>query len=198
MDKQEISEKLYDGYLRCTAIFEMVGKPKEHVDKTLHDYMEQIKKAETVEVISEDFAEPTAVEGEMFSSFVETEFLVKDSASLVWFCFDYLPSSIEIIEPEQIKYRSVDFTSFLNDLQSRLHQFDMSVKTVSEENKKISRNTENLLKNAIKLAIGSGKTTVDKISPALGIPVEDLEKIMNSLVEANLIVKENDSFSLKN
>ena len=196
MDAKEIKEKVFDGYVHSSAIIEMVGKPKEHVEKTLKDYLATLKDQKDIELVKQDFSEPKEIEGEMFSAFVEIELLTKGVGKLVDFCFDYMPSSIEIIEPESVKYRSYDFTAFLNDLQSRLHDLDMTVKTVNETNKQLNRNTENLLKNSIKLAISSGSDTIDKISSVLGISKENLSNIMETLVTANLISKDGEKFSI--
>jgi len=44
------------------------------------------------------------------STFVDLEMLTKGSEKLVWFCFDYLPSSIEIIDPQHIRYSGKEFS----------------------------------------------------------------------------------------
>ena len=196
MDTKLIREKVSEGYIHISAIIEMVGKPKEHVDKTLRDYMKTIPEQKDIELVKEDYSEPKQIEGEMFSAFVEVEVLTKGAEKLFDFCFDFMPSSIEIISPESIRYSSQRFTGFLNDLQSRLHELDMTVKRVNETNKQLNRNTENLLKNSIKLAIKSGNSKLSDISKNLGIAEENLSKIMDTLVETNLLKKEGDSYKL--
>ncbi len=196
MEAKEIKEKVFDGHIHFSAIVEMVGKPKEHVEKTLKDYLKTIDEQKDIQLISEDFSEAKPVEGEMFSAFVEVEILAKGVDKVANFCFDYMPSSIEIIDPESIKYRSSDFTDFLNDLQSRLHDLDMTVKTVNETNKQLNANVENLLLNSIKLAIRSGQDTIEKISKSLGILPDNLKEIMRLAAESGVLQQNGDKFTI--
>ena len=194
MEPKEIKEKVYDGHIHFSAIVEMVGKPKEHVEKTLKDYIKTINEQKDIELIKEDFSEAKPVEGEMYSAFVEIELLSKGVSKIADFCFDYMPSSIEIIDPETLKYRSSDFTNFLNDLQSRLHDLDMTVKTVNETNKQLNTNIDNLLLNSIKLAIRSGHDTIEAISKSLGIAPDNLKEVMRIASESGVFSKQGERF----
>ena len=116
MDK--IKQKINEGWIHCNFIIEMLGKPKEHLEKTLKEYIELLKKDKTIEIIKEDYVEPEEKDG-LFTMFVELETLMKDTKRIVEFCFDYMPSSVEIIEPSNLNYSSNDFSDILNDLQAR-------------------------------------------------------------------------------
>ena len=197
MDKKEIREKIFEGYIHFTAIIEVLGKPKEHVEKALGDYLAKIKESEKLIFISEDVSEAKEVEGSMFSTFAEVELMAKGTDAVINFCFDYMPSSIEIVDPDVLKYSSKALTNFLNDLQTRLHNLDMLVKTTNSKNQALNRNTENLLKNSIKLAVNSGHDTLGKMSKVLGISESNLDKIVDMLVEAGSLVKDGDKLKLK-
>ena len=197
MDKKEIREKIFEGYIHFTAIIEVLGKPKEHVEKALGDYLAKIKESEKLIFISEDVSEAKEVEGSMFSTFAEVELMAKGTDAVINFCFDYMPSSIEIVDPDVLKYSSKALTNFLNDLQTRLHNLDMLVKTTNSKNQALNRNTENLLKNSIKLAVNSGHDTLGKMSKVLGISESNLGKIVDMLVEAESVVKDGDKLKLK-
>ena len=43
MEKNVMKQKLEAGYIRVHMIFELVGKPKEHVEKALKEYITAIK-----------------------------------------------------------------------------------------------------------------------------------------------------------
>ena len=50
-DKKEeinIKEKVDKGYVHARVILEMLGAPKEHIEQTLHDYIEDIKYAKEI------------------------------------------------------------------------------------------------------------------------------------------------------
>ena len=51
------------------------------------------------------------------------------------FCFDYLPSSVEILEPEYINEKSIDLAGVLNDLMLKLHEYNMVIRNLQAENK---------------------------------------------------------------
>ena len=44
-------------YIRCRIILETLGKPKEHIEKTLKSFVETIKKNQDYMVLKEEFAE---------------------------------------------------------------------------------------------------------------------------------------------
>lgn len=196
MKQAEINDKMSEGYVHARSILEMVGRPKEHIESTLNSYVEKIKNEEAFEVIKSDFEESKEVENEMFSTFVELEILAKSAEDLVWFCFDYMPSSIEIIEPEEIKYKTHEFTNFLNDLQTRLHNTDMVAKKLNATNMKLNANIAAMLNNSISMCIKNGQQTLEEISKGVGIRSEELSKILGSLVEAKKLKKEGEKYSL--
>ena len=49
------------------------------------------------------------------------------------FCFNFMPSSIEIIEPETNKLSSGSIEEMLNDVLAKLHQYDMALKRMIME-----------------------------------------------------------------
>ncbi|MBS3146459.1 hypothetical protein J4471_02065 [Candidatus Woesearchaeota archaeon] len=62
--------------------------------------------------------------------------------SVLNFCFDYLPSSVEIIQPENINERSVDFAGFINDLMLKLHEYNIVIRNLQAENKVLKMKLE--------------------------------------------------------
>ena len=115
----DIQEKLEKGYIHVKFIIEMGGKPKEHVEDTLKKYIEKIKQHEDYTVLKSDFAEAKEMKDQkgVFLAFTDMELLAKDPRALTGFCFDYMPSSIEIIAPEELKISSAHFSYIMNDLQ---------------------------------------------------------------------------------
>src|SRR3989344_1166139 len=86
--------------IRCRAIIEMLGAPKEYIDKILRDYIAKIKN-EGAKIVSERYEEAVQ-QDKLFSNFVEMEILFDKPSQLLSFCFESMPSSIEIIEPEAL------------------------------------------------------------------------------------------------
>ena len=63
-------------------------------------------------------AEVKKQEGEeLWACFAEIKFSTNKVENLVSFCFDYMPSIIEVIEPKELLFSEVEVSHFLNDLQ---------------------------------------------------------------------------------
>lgn len=130
-------------------------------------------------------------------TFAEIEILAKNTQSLMVFCFDYMPSSVEIIEPEEIVYKSVDFTDFLNDVQARLHAVNMGMQDHIEKNKNLVKNTSTILENFIKMLLRT-PMHISEINKYTGIREEELTRLLEVLIKNNKIVKSGDKYALKN
>jgi len=51
----EIETKSEKNHIRCKTIIEILGKPKEHVEKTIRMYVDNIKKDQDLIVLKESF-----------------------------------------------------------------------------------------------------------------------------------------------
>ena len=114
------------------AIIEILGSPKEQVEKAIGIVVDKLKKDKELRVDRVEVVEAKKVK-ELWSSFCELEINLKLS-KLLNFCFDYMPSSIEILEPDKLDLESMELGGFLNDLLARLHSYDMVVKNLKAEN----------------------------------------------------------------
>ena len=116
------------------AIFEILGSPKDHVEDTMKLVLDKIKEIEDVEIKSSETHEAKEVEGKLFSTFSEVEVQVKDIEVLMNICFNFMPSSVEILEPGKLLTDSNKLSNFFNDLLARLHKYDMLVKNLNAQN----------------------------------------------------------------
>jgi len=185
-------------HIRLRCIIEVLGKPKEHVEKTIKQYIEKIKEDPDLVVLKEDLAE-TKKQGEtMWSSFVELEMVIKGITKLVGFCFDYMPSSIDIIKPEEITFKSTSLAELINDLQARLHNLDMHLKKSNAENIFLRKNLNMSLKNVITVILAvKGKLDILSLSKLAGIEEKELKKFLDKLIEDNTIKLSEGFYSLK-
>ncbi len=199
MATEELSgkERLEQGWIRTSAIIEVLGKPKEHVEQMLKDYVKQIHEKKEIRVIKEEFEPAKKQKETLFSTFVDIEFWAKNVAELVWFCFDFMPSSVEVIEPETINYKSHDFSGFLNDLQARLHNLDMIIKKFSAESGVLQRNTKQLLRNIVLIALKEKDSTIDELASYVGIEPKKLGPFLKEMEEEALVENKEGSYSKK-
>jgi len=130
-----IKEKIEKGHIHAVIIIEILGRPPEYVEESLNKIIETIGKESGVEIINKKIYPPKAVEKqELFSSFSEVELLAENFKKLLDIIFTYLPSSIEVIAPEEMRIKLNDVNAFVNDLTARLHRYDALAKTMIMQN----------------------------------------------------------------
>jgi hypothetical protein len=107
-------------------IIEIAGRPAEHVKEALKTHIGQLKSSKTVKLISENYSEPKRIEAEqeIYTCFAEVEIETVRFLDMVNLIFDFMPSSFELISPEEIDFNLTDATSMLNTLSGRLHKYD--------------------------------------------------------------------------
>jgi hypothetical protein len=182
--------------IKARVIIEMLGAPKGHIQQTLKLYIEKIKNEEkniTVEKV--DYAEPKE-QDKLWGVFAELDLQFVGLPDVVWFCFDYMPSSIEIFEPEELYYERSAMTDFLNDLQGRLHTFDGVIKSLSAENKVIKKNGLTLARNVVLVCLEKGPRTLAEISKLSGMPEAHIKKFVMILVREGRILEKEGTYQL--
>ncbi len=116
-------------------ILELMGAPKEHVEETMKSVIQKVKDNQATEVINEQLFDAKEVEGKPFwSTFCEFEIKFDNLDVLIGFCFDFMPSSVEITDPKKLGIDDETMSNLINDLLARLHQYDMMVKNLHAEN----------------------------------------------------------------
>jgi len=193
-NRAQIAERLDQGWLHAKVIVEVLGAPKEYVSKTLKQYTNKIKKEKGIEVLKLKISRPKETK-KLFSTFADIEMLVKDASTLAFFCFDYMPSSIEVIDPTTFTYNAHDFSTFFNDLQARLHKLDMMVKNITAHNKNLLKNANLLLRNNMMIVLKEGEMDIEKLSKKVGIPKEQLEPFAEEIVQEGWIKKKGGKYS---
>lgn len=140
MDSAEIKERIGQGAIRAKIIIEIVGRPKEKVEEVIKERSETFEKQFTV--LEKETAEAKKVSEKFFSSFVEAEILFKNFTELLGFTFDNMPSSIEIIEPEKITEDANLMNDLMNDLATKLHQYNEAILKLKAANALIKKKQE--------------------------------------------------------
>ena len=172
------------------VIVEVAGKPKEHVENSIKIVLDNIKKEKGIKALKMKIFKPKECDN-YFSSFAELELEFEDPEYLVGMCFDYLPSSVEIIEPDEINIDSRGMAGLLNDMLAKLHNASMAVSQISAENENLKLNGEGLLKNIIMLSIGKSEKTIEEISKEVGIKPANLLPFVEKYVkDGNISLKE--------
>ncbi|MBI2541990.1 hypothetical protein HYV80_04740 [Candidatus Woesearchaeota archaeon] len=182
-------------HIRCRAIIEVLGKPKEHVENAIKEYIEHIKQDSELVILNEEYSDAEE-HGSLWSKFVEIELVVKGTKKLIAFCFEYMPSSLEILKPEHLVMTNPELSSFLNDLQARLHDVDMVVKKLKAENDFLRLNMNAILHNSILICLKVSRLSIEQISQITGVDKKEIEIFVEKMLKENKIKKEDELYTL--
>tara|TARA_Y100000031_G_C8136731_1_gene345613 strand:- start:93 stop:779 length:687 start_codon:yes stop_codon:yes gene_type:complete len=200
ISKADLNDYLEKGCLHIRVILEVLGasktmKSEDYVTDLLVKLVEKMKKESDTIFTKEHFSKPKK-QTKLYATYAELELIVKDVPSLIALCFDYLPSSVEIMEPEKMALQSSDLSGFLNDLQARLHKMDAIVKQGAANNKNLLRNTNLLLRNLIIITLTyKGPTKLDKLSQYIGVGKEQLESFLKEMINDEWIREEDGKYA---
>jgi len=132
--------------LRTLFIFEILGKPAEHIKKSLNDIVDQLGKQKGVEIVRREVHEPKIVENkeqenkvivgeELCSTFAEVEIITEDIKLVLAIVLNMLPSHVEILAPSDYRFKNFELSSFLTELTVKMHKFDEIAKiSIIEKN----------------------------------------------------------------
>ncbi len=175
---------------RC--IVEIMGAPKEFIAKKLQEHVDKLKQ-DNLDVQLEKYAEPVQND-KLFTQFVELQIAFKDVQELLDFCFDSMPSSVEILSPDKLQLDMAYFEQLVNDLQAKLHQTDMMLKGLQAQKQVLDRNAMNILHNFIKFVCRTKPQSIEELSQLLGLGVPELQPFVEGLVKKGALKKEDKVF----
>lgn len=176
------SERISKGQVFAKVIIEMLGAPKEHIEGTLKKYIEKLKKeSKSYEIMNADFVEATP-QGRFFSAFTELDIWFNKPIDLINFCFDSMPSSVDIMRPDDLSISAKALTDLVNDMQARLHEIDMVVKKVKAENKLLDSNSTAVFRNFIMYVLKQGEKSLEELGECMGVVGKELKPFMDKLI----------------
>jgi len=116
------------------VIVEIIGAPKEHVDSVVEQVVDSLKDRDGVKLLTSKTFEPAETENKLWSGFCEMEIQTSTISKLMDFCFDFMPSSVEILHPTETEMKAMDVQNLMNDMLGRLHHYNTIIKTLHAEN----------------------------------------------------------------
>jgi len=180
--------------ITALMIIEMIGRPKEHLEETFKEYIKKMGSEKDVTLINEKIHEPkkieykpdekkeeTNVEAELFLTFAEIEIESKDIITLMRIIFNYLPSHVELISPEYLELKNIDFNELFNEVIRRIHEYDNITKSVLMKNKIMHDQFQQIINNLKKPVIKTEEN----------LPKEVEEKTEESNIKPKKLDKKN-------
>jgi len=195
ISEKEMKEMLDDEYFLARAILEIVGKPKEHIETSLHDYISKISKESKFFLVESNIEEALEVESDkdMYSTFAEIEFLTKDLTDLMGFVIDYMPSSIEVVQPAGMSVQASFLSNMLTELAGKLHLIDGVLKKTNAENQLMSKSLGIMIQNSILILLNLGPRTIEKIGEAIGVQKDQCEVFLKKLLDDDKIIFDDET-----
>jgi len=161
--------------IKTLFIFEILGKPPEHIKESLEKMIDQISKQKGLEVtkrivhdpklVEKKEAEPKneetnkLIEQEIYSTFAEVEIVTEDIKLIIAIVLNMLPSHVEIIEPAEFMFSNQEFSALMSELTIRMHKYDEVTKYLMlERNELLNKLNE---KDKM-IGVGEEKDAVEK------------------------------------
>ena len=165
--------------IKAVMMYEMMGRPKEHLKKSLEEFIDKIAEGKNIEITKKEIKEPVAVEmekklsQELFTTFAEIEFEFETLNQVFQVVMNTLPANIEILEPTEMRLKSFEASTILSEMAVKLHQYDEVAKVITME--------QNML-------VGKVKELQAKVKE-LGGDVKDSDKKEGNVEEEKVEVK---------
>lgn len=130
------------------AIIDVAGKPSQAVEDALERVSKQLEEKENVEIIEILKAEPE-LQNEtsgMYTAFLEIELEFKYIRDAMNFVVEYLPTSIEILEPAKLNVTNEELNDVINDMThfqikniNEIHRLKVANHGLSKELKELKK-----------------------------------------------------------
>jgi len=147
-ENSEVTEKKMNSHekIRAMMILDIIGRPPEHLVKSLEKLIEDIGKEQGVVIKSKSIKEPVIMKEnkEFYSTFAEIEVEVEDIPYLAILMFKYMPAHIEVISPETINLSNNGWSDILSELVRRLHAYDEVARIMQIEHQELMNKFQEL------------------------------------------------------
>ncbi len=162
--------------IRANVIFEMMGRPPNHLEAVMADFLKKLGEEKGIKLISKTVNDARKVEEkdkdgkkikfekdkELFTTFADVELEFDEFLGLLRILFVYMPSHIEITSPDKFDVAHIDMTMMLNEITGKLHQYDAIAKNAMMHNQ-ILANRVQMLEKAIQNGAGMGFVPVNQV-----------------------------------
>lgn len=163
--------------IRALMIIEVAGRPPEHLSEAIRAHIDKLNFIKGVKLVSATHATPKKIEEEkdLYTTFSEVEVQTDSLQKLLDIVFEFMPSSIEILDPSEVIFDIQETTNILNDITSRLHKYDEVAKIAQFQIQSLNQKLQqfqranvpanNQLIQPLKISVGEEKKPEDKKAP---------------------------------
>ncbi len=126
---ETVKKRMKEGWIRAWVAVEVLAVNKEAADSSLRIHMEKMGKEDCCMVYKQEFKETDKVPHpfergkDAYSKVVEAELIARRFEDLLFIVMNYAPSSIEILEPGEIRLKLGEAQGVLNSISELIHKF---------------------------------------------------------------------------
>lgn len=183
--------------IKATAIVQVLGRPKEHIEQVLKDIAarvdEQGYKTERLELMP---VEESEEQDGYYSGLFEVDLELKDHEQLFGFIQDYNPLSVEVTDPDYFEMGLADYNALVSTVAATVQQYDRIVREKINENVAAIKRVDVLIRNLIVLSVASGPKKGAHIRKETGLAEETLRRYLPMLIADGTITKDGEIFTL--
>ena len=134
--------------IRAVLILDIVGKPAEHLIKTLEGMIDKMNNEKGVVVQEKKIKKPVLMKDskDFYTTFGEIEVEVETFSQLADLMFKYMPAHIEVVEPESISLTNNNLGEILTELTQKLHRYDEVARILEMQNQQMQKKLKELEK----------------------------------------------------
>ena len=116
--------------IKANLIIEIMGRPPEHIKEALNTLVVKIGSEKGINILDKKYHEPRPVKDvkNLFIAFAEINVEFDSLEHLFAIIVGYMPSNVEVYEPEKFKLNAAEINSLGNYIISKLHRYDEIVK----------------------------------------------------------------------
>ena len=123
-----------EGKIKAMFVFEILGRPPEHIKTSLEQFIDKLGEQEGIEVAKKTVHEPHPLKKEeaenMFTTFAEVELILDNLNLLFGVVVNMLPANVEIIEPSEFRLKNFNLANILTDVSVKIHKIDEVAKSI--------------------------------------------------------------------
>jgi len=155
--------------LKAKFIIEILGRPVEHLQKSLADLVDKIGTEKGVSVLHKEIHKPNKVEksDNLWTAFAELDLSFETLPLFFNSIMTYLPAHIEVYDPEMFKMNTFEINELANFVVQRLHNYDALAKRMISEREILINKLEYIRK---------GGNPKDVFAPIPQQPVSETQK----------------------
>ncbi|MBN2101653.1 MAG: hypothetical protein JW716_02155 [Candidatus Aenigmarchaeota archaeon] len=127
--KDKIQKKMKDGWIKSWMMIEVMAVSESAAKSSLEKHVQKMETEKGAFLYDKKFGEMDKIDNPLpnvphgFSYVVEFEILTQNLDRLMTIVMNYGPSSVEILEPDELKIPLGEAQGILNSVSAMMHKF---------------------------------------------------------------------------